>query len=160
MANDAPSSQPLSSLEDWSRQHITAIFEAPTNELTLQALDSAFSRALKATVNGEPCDFEGFGKMIAAMAQETAPGGPRVDWIFTEETLDDAGHRSGVVKGEYFIRGIFAKVPGAEGLVEIEARKRVNGRIESQSSDAGVDSRRIVTLDATVNILPVAGKAP
>ncbi|KAJ7229755.1 hypothetical protein B0H12DRAFT_222306 [Mycena haematopus] len=155
MANDAPSTISLSSLADWSKQHITAIFEAPTNELTVRALDSAFSRSLKATVNGEPVDFDGFAKMIASMAQETSPGGPRVDWIFADETPDDAGHRTGVVKAEYYIRGIFAAVPGSDALVEIEARKQVLGRIESQSSEAGVDSRHIVTLDATVSILPV-----
>ncbi|KAF8211715.1 hypothetical protein K438DRAFT_1710154 [Mycena galopus ATCC 62051] len=156
MANDGTSTQiSLSSLADWSKQHISDVFQAPSNELTLRALDSAFSRSLKATVNGEPLDFEGFARMIGSMAQESSPGGPRVDWIFADETPDDAGHRAGVVKGEYYIRGIFAKVPGSEALMEIEARKQVLGRIESQSSEAGVDSRRIVTLDATVSVLPV-----
>ncbi|KAJ7463510.1 hypothetical protein B0H11DRAFT_1642410, partial [Mycena galericulata] len=136
----------LSSLADWSKQHICSVFEAPSNELVLQALDSTFSRALKATVNGAPVDFDGFAQLIASMSEHASPSGPKVDWVFAEETEQDAGHRNGVVKGEYFIRGIFGKIPGVEGLVEIEARKQVVGRIESQSSDAGVDSRIIVTL--------------
>ncbi|KAJ7503984.1 hypothetical protein B0H11DRAFT_2352952 [Mycena galericulata] len=62
---------------------------------------------------------------------------------------------NGMVKGEYYIRGIFGKIPGSEALVEIETRKQVVGRIESQSSEAGVDSRLIVKLDAIVSVLPV-----
>ncbi|KAK6978220.1 hypothetical protein R3P38DRAFT_2580273 [Favolaschia claudopus] len=147
---------PLSSLVDWSRQHITAVFQAPSNELTLLALDSAFSRSLQATVNGEPVDFEGFAKMIGAMAEETAATGPHVDWVFAEATESDDSGRNGVVKGEYYIRGICGRIPGSDGrLLEIECRKAVVGRIESQSSDLGIDSRRIVTLDATVSITPV-----
>ncbi|KAJ7784933.1 hypothetical protein DFH07DRAFT_872876 [Mycena maculata] len=157
MASDAPSTQTsLSSLADWSKQHIRDVFEAPSNELTLRALDSAFSRSLEATVNGAPVDFDGFAKMIAAMSEHpTSPDGPKVDWIFADETPDDAGHRNGVVKGEYFIRGIFGIIPGSDAPVEIEARKEVVGRIESQSEEAGVDSRIIVKLDAIVSILPV-----
>ncbi|KAJ6498270.1 hypothetical protein DFH09DRAFT_1204297 [Mycena vulgaris] len=155
MPNDAPSTQTsLSSLADWSMQHIRDVFEAPSNDLTLRALDSAFSRSLKATVNGAPVDFDGFSDLVAA-AQHTSPNGPKVDWIFADETPDDAGYRNGVVKGEYYIRGIFGKIPGSEAVVEIETRKQVVARIESQSSEAGVDSRLILKLDAIVSVLPV-----
>ncbi|KAK6981126.1 ribonuclease H-like domain-containing protein [Favolaschia claudopus] len=119
----------LSSLVDWSKEHITAVFQAPSNELTLLALDSAFSRSLQATVNGEPVDFEGFAKMIGAMAEETAATGPHVDWAFAEATENDDSGRNGVVKGEYYIRGICGRIPGSDGrLLEIECRKEVVGR--------------------------------
>ncbi|KAJ7631866.1 hypothetical protein DFH06DRAFT_917404, partial [Mycena polygramma] len=136
----------LSSLADWSKQHIHDVFESPTNELTLRALDSTFSRSLKATVNGAPVDFNGFSQLIASMSEHSAPGGPKIEWVFADETPDDAGHRNGVVKGEYFIRGIFGIIPGTDALVEIETRKQVVGRIESQSLEDGVDSRIIVQL--------------
>ncbi|KAJ7757660.1 hypothetical protein B0H16DRAFT_1537391 [Mycena metata] len=157
MANHASSSSspPLSSLADWTRRHICEVFESPTNELTLLALDSTFSRGLKATVNGDAVDFDGFSMLIASMAEHAAPTGPKVEWVFADETPDDAGHRNGVVKGEYFIRDIFGKIPGTDQLIEIETRKQVVGRIESQTSEAGIDSRRIVRLDATVSVEPV-----
>ncbi|KAJ7212533.1 hypothetical protein GGX14DRAFT_519418 [Mycena pura] len=155
MTNDATSTQTsLSSLADWTMQHIRDVFEAPSSDLTVRALDSTFSRSLKATVNGTPVGFDGFSDLVASM-QHTSPNGPKVDWIFADETPDDAGHRSGVVKGEYYIRGVFGKVPGSEAVVEFETHKQVVGRIELQSPEAGVDSRRIVKLDAIVSVLPV-----
>ncbi|KAJ7157280.1 hypothetical protein C8R46DRAFT_423011 [Mycena filopes] len=156
-APSEPSSQaPLSSLAEWTKEHITATFTSPTNELTLLALDHAFSRALKATVNGDAVDFNGFSQMIAAMSEHAAPTGPKVDWVFAEETPDEgAGNRSGVVKAEYFIRDVFGIIPGTDQLVQIETRKQVTGRIESQTSEEGVDSRRIVSLEARVHLEPV-----
>ncbi|KAJ7628806.1 hypothetical protein FB45DRAFT_1028872 [Roridomyces roridus] len=153
----SPTGTPLCSLASWSREHITAVFESPTNQLVLHALGNAFSRSLKATVNGASVDFDGFARLIADMSDsECEWGRPSVDWIFTEEMPDDADHRkNGLVKGEYFIRGIFTRIPGSNELAEIEARKEVVGRIESQSDEDGLDSRIIVRLDATVALLPV-----
>src|ERR1700761_6630657 len=93
MTNDATSTQTsLSSLADWSMQHIRDVFEAPSSDLTVRALDSTFSRSLKATVNGRSVGFDGFSDLVASM-QHTSPNGPKVDWIFADETPDDPGHR-------------------------------------------------------------------
>ncbi|KAJ6559747.1 hypothetical protein B0H19DRAFT_1375768 [Mycena capillaripes] len=156
MAHDAPSTETsFSSLADWSRRHITDVFDASTTDLTVQALDRAFSRSLKATVNGEPVDFDGFSNLIASI-QLTAPAVPKSNGSLRKKhRTTQAIGCNGVVKGEYYIRGTFGKMPGTETVVEIETCKKVVGRIESQSSEAGVDSRRIVKLDAIVSVEPV-----
>ncbi|CAK5276003.1 unnamed protein product [Mycena citricolor] len=160
----------LPSLTSWSKSRISATFTAPSPAATLAALDATFARTLRAQVNGDAVDFDGFTAMIAGMAERCAEGGARVDWVWAAEGEDkgdesesgegEPGKRAGIVRGEYYIRGTFGVIPGTTELVELEVRKRVVARIDSLSKDPVIDSRRIVELDAIVNLLPVGPAAP
>ncbi|CAK5276194.1 unnamed protein product [Mycena citricolor] len=148
-------SKTLPSLCEWSRTHIGSTFTAPTHELTLAALDQTFSRSLKATVNGKPVDFHGFGHMIAAMSGRGSNGGPHVEWLSAHEEEEEDGCRSGIVRAEYIVRDIIGTMPGSKIPMELEVHKKVVARIESQSARSDLDSRRIVTLDALTKMIPV-----
>ncbi|CAK5275901.1 unnamed protein product [Mycena citricolor] len=145
----------LPSLAEWSRVHITSTFTAPTHELTLAALDQTFSRSLKATVNGKPVDFHGFGRMIAAMSGQGKNGGPHVEWVSAYEEDEQDGGRSGTVRAEYIVRDTIGTMPGSKVPMELEVHKKVIARIESQSTRRNLDSRRIVKLLASTKMIPV-----
>ncbi|KAF7316690.1 hypothetical protein HMN09_00402100 [Mycena chlorophos] len=138
----------LPTLEEWSIRHIRDVFEAPTDADALRAISNTFSAfQLQGSANGSPIDFASVKRMVLALRQQAQePAGLSVEWISATGFPDDASNRSGVLVGEYVVRGIWRNMGGGR-LVQFERRKKVHVRIESQSSQMNVDSRRIVKLD-------------
>ncbi|KAJ7928832.1 hypothetical protein B0H13DRAFT_966066 [Mycena leptocephala] len=152
--NTQASLTPLSSLAEWSIQRIRDVFETPSDELSRRAIDGTFSRTLKASLNGTALDFDGLCGLVSAM-RHSAPNGLKVEWSQADDSPDDLGNRNGLLVGEYCIRGIWRSSPDSEQLSEFERHKKVIVRIESQSPQAGVDSRLIVKLDIVASDIPV-----
>ncbi|KAF7374704.1 hypothetical protein MSAN_00355500 [Mycena sanguinolenta] len=147
---------PLSSLAEWSIQHIHDVFEASSDELSLRAIEDTFARTLTASLNGTPLDFDGICALVRAMRHSAAPSGLSVKWSRADSTPDDPGNRNGLLVGEYRIRGIWRSVtPSSDSMTEFERHKKVVVRIQSQSHQAGVDSRRIVKLDIVASDVQV-----
>ncbi|KAJ6513021.1 hypothetical protein C8R45DRAFT_332259 [Mycena sanguinolenta] len=148
----------LSSLAEWSIKHIRDVFEAPDDELSLRAIEDTFARTISASLNKTPLDFDGLCALVRAMRHSAAPNGLSVEWRRADSTPDDPGNRNGLLVGEYRIRGIWRSVtPGSESISEFERHKKVVVRIQSQSHQAGVDSRRIVKLDIVASDIQVDG---
>ncbi|KAJ7761974.1 hypothetical protein DFH07DRAFT_415119 [Mycena maculata] len=147
--------RPLSSLAEWSIEHTRAVFEAPNAALGRRALDATFAPTLTAHLNGAALDFAALGHLVASM-RASSPGGLSVEWMRADATPDDPANRGGSLVGEYIIRGIWKRVPGADTLCEFERHKKVLVRIESQSSDPAVDSRIVVQLDIVASDVGVS----
>ncbi|KAF7336784.1 hypothetical protein MVEN_02113800 [Mycena venus] len=154
-----PKTSQLSSLAEWSMQHIRDVFEASSDELSLRAIGGTFSRTIKATLNGTPLDFDGLCGLVSAM-RRSATSGLDVEWSRADDAPDDPGNRNGLLVGEYRIRGIWKSNPGSGQLSEYERHKKVVVRIESQSPQAGVDSRLIVKLDIVASDIPKVNATP
>ncbi|KAJ7261776.1 hypothetical protein B0H12DRAFT_1069387 [Mycena haematopus] len=153
-----PQAEPiqLSSLADWSRQHIRDVFEAPSDELSLRAIGKTFTHTLTASLNGTPLDFDGLCVLVRAMRRSAASSGLSVEWSRADSAPDDSENRNGLLVGEYRIRGIWRSVtPGSDSVSEFERHKKVVVSIQSQSCQAGVDSRRIVKLDIVASDIQV-----
>jgi hypothetical protein len=90
--NPQAKSKQLSSLTEWSMQHIRDVFEAPSDELSLRAIDSTFSRNLKADLNGAALDFDGLCGLVSAM-RKSARNGLDVQWAHADDAPDDLGNR-------------------------------------------------------------------
>ncbi|KAF8150109.1 hypothetical protein B0H34DRAFT_666593 [Crassisporium funariophilum] len=136
---------PLTSLTQWSQEHIRAVFESPSNEDSMQAVDETFAKTVNATLNGKPMGAAEIRQLVLSMRKES-PGGLKVQWQQTVEVPQDAHNRNGSFGGVYIIRGIQRILPGYSRPVEFERHKTVTVRIESQSTDPTVDSRKIVNL--------------
>ncbi|KAJ7364262.1 hypothetical protein DFH08DRAFT_766044 [Mycena albidolilacea] len=152
--NPQAKSKQLSSLTEWSMQHIRDVFEAPSDELSLRAIHSTFSRNLKANLNGAALDFDGLCGLVNAM-RKSARNRLDVQWARADDAPDDLGNRNGVLVGEYRIRGIWRSNPGSEQLFEFERRKKVVVRIQSQSAQPELDSRLIMKLDIVASDVQV-----
>ncbi|KAJ7285173.1 hypothetical protein C8J57DRAFT_1290623 [Mycena rebaudengoi] len=141
---------PLSSLAEWSERNIRDVFQAPSDDLSRTAIAATFSDKLVGSLNGAPLNFEGISQLVMTM-RHNAPGGLQVEWKQASDMPDDSLNRDGSLLGAYVIRGIHKLIPGSNRLAEFERRKRVSVRIESQSFESGLDSRKIVNLnlDAT-----------
>ncbi|KAJ7707488.1 hypothetical protein B0H17DRAFT_972131 [Mycena rosella] len=153
---------PLSSLAAWSVQHIRNVFEAPSDELSRRAVAATFSPALAASLNGKALDFDGLCWLVSSM-RASAPGGLKVEWKHPNEAPDDVLNRNGSLVGEYIIRGIWKNVPDSDSddlrLCEFERHKKVDVRIESQSSEPGLDSRLIVRLGIVASDILVVDRS-
>ena len=82
----------LSSLTQWSQEHIRAIFESSSNEEFIQALEETFSRDLKATVNGKQVGRQEIKQSVLTMRAESS-GGLRVEWKQMVEVPQDTYNR-------------------------------------------------------------------
>ncbi|CAK5268442.1 unnamed protein product [Mycena citricolor] len=135
----------LSSLEAWSKAHISDIFEAATDDRSFRAIEATFAPDLIGTMNGSPISFADICRLVCEMRQ-SAPQGLSVQWVSARETLDEGSqNQNGCLEGKYIIQGILRPVDDHQWL-EFERQKLVSVRIESQSPSAEVDSRRIVRL--------------
>ncbi|KAF8711472.1 hypothetical protein AX14_013277 [Amanita brunnescens Koide BX004] len=150
----APAS-PLSSLKEWSQQHIRAIFEAGTDEDAVRAIRCTFADKVSASVNGTPLPREGIDALVLAMRNSC--GGPvntsgtnaslQVKWMYgVDVPRDPVTNRDGSFGGVYVIKGIKRMVPGLPNPVDFERHKTVTVKIDSMTSDPKVDSRRITNL--------------
>lgn len=82
----------LSSLSQWSQQHIRAVFEAPTEQDSLQAMQETFSPSIKANLNGKPLGFAEIRNMVLLM-RNSSPNGLKIRWLQAVEAPHDASNR-------------------------------------------------------------------
>ncbi|KAK7032284.1 hypothetical protein VNI00_013243 [Paramarasmius palmivorus] len=140
----------LCSLTEWSINHIRDVFEAPSDEEALRAIEQTFSLSVTATLNGSPLPREGIIKLVLSMRQGGRMGGGsglRVNWKHTVEVpADPVTNRDGSFGGVYVITGLRKILPDFNRPVTFSRHKSVNVKIESQSPDTHLDSRRIVSL--------------
>lgn len=61
----------LSSLTEWSAEHIRGVFEAQTDDDSLRAIADTFSDKLTATVNGRSLTREGISQLVLAMRKQS-----------------------------------------------------------------------------------------
>ncbi|KAF9446140.1 hypothetical protein P691DRAFT_709115 [Macrolepiota fuliginosa MF-IS2] len=138
------SSPSLTSLTAWSMQHMHNIFEAPSDEEALRAIDETFAKNIEASANGKPVRYNDIIGMVLALRKGSRL---KVSWQQARELpLDASTNRGGVFSGAYIIRGIQRILPGANHPVEFERHKTVEVLIEPQSKDISIDSRKIVKL--------------
>lgn len=131
----------LSSLTSWSQEHIAAIFEAPTEQGSLKALQETFSPSVKASINGKPLTYDDIERMVLEMRKE-APNGLKVHWLQTVEASYDQNNlvsflyrdhgivfmtfiQEGLLGGTYIIKGIYKMVEGLDEPVEHTRHKVV-----------------------------------
>jgi len=136
----------LSSLSEWSVQHIRDIFEARTDEQSLRSIDATFSDSVNASINGGMLSREGINQLVLAM-RKGSTGELKVHWQQAVEVpRDPSTNRDGSFGGVYIIRGLQKQLPGMIKPAEFERHKTVTVKIESQSPDMNLDSRKIVNL--------------
>ena len=82
----------LSSLTQWSQEHVRAIFESPSNEEFIQAVEETFSSDIKATINGKQVGRQEIKQSVLSMRAESS-GGLRVEWKHTVEVPQDTYNR-------------------------------------------------------------------
>jgi hypothetical protein len=82
----------LSSLTQWSQEHVRAIFESPSNEEFIQAVEETFLSDIKATVNGKQVGRQEIKESVLSMRAESS-GGLRVEWKDTVEVPQDTYNR-------------------------------------------------------------------
>ena len=82
----------LSSLTQWSQEHVRAIFESSSNEECIQAVEETFSNDIKATINGKQVDRREIKQSVLSMRAESS-GGLRVEWKHTVEVPQDTYNR-------------------------------------------------------------------
>jgi len=135
----------LSSLTEWSKDHIRDVFEAPTDDAALEAIALTFSDDVIASVNGASINRDGIKQLVLSM-RASAPKGLKVEWQHSVEATAGPTNQSGCFGGVYVIRGIKRAAPGSARLVDYERHKTVTVRIASQCPSQSHDSRRIVHL--------------
>ena len=132
----------FSSLTQWSQQHIRTIFEAPTEEESLQAMRETFSPSIKANLNGKPLGFTDIRSMVLLM-RNSSPNGLKIRWLQAVEAPYDASNRvchedfhkiqvfyshlfkGGFLGGSYIINGIFKIKTESEKPAEYYRHKTV-----------------------------------
>ena len=82
----------LSSLTQWSQEHVRAIFESSSNDEFIQAIEETFSSDLKAMVNGKRVGRQEIKQSVLSMRTESS-GGLRVEWKQTVEVPQDTYNR-------------------------------------------------------------------
>lgn len=79
----------LSTLTQWSVEHIRDIFEAHSDEQSLRSIANTFADTVVATINGRPLNFLGIQQLVLNM-RKSAPNGLKVQWKQTVEVPRDA----------------------------------------------------------------------
>lgn len=124
-------------------QHINDIFEAPSDEESLRAVDTTFSRHVEASVNGKPIQYRDIQRMVLALRTNS---NLTVSWQQAQESPDDATtnqvisyiyamlkasmlkaafYQSGKFNGSYIIKGIQRTLPDSNKWAEFERHKKV-----------------------------------
>jgi hypothetical protein len=83
----------LSSLTEWSQEHVRAIFESSSNEEFIQAVEETFSSDIKATINGKQVGRQDIKQSVLSMRAESSSGGLKVEWKHTVEVPQDTYNR-------------------------------------------------------------------
>lgn len=82
----------LSSLTEWSVEHIRDVFEALTDEESLDAIANTFSENITATLNGKPLPRQGIDTLVLSMRKQSC-GRLKVDWKQSVEVPLDESNR-------------------------------------------------------------------
>ena len=90
--NARENARELSSLTQWSQEHVRAIFESSSNDEFIQAIEETFSSDLKAMVNGKRVGRQEIKQSVLSMRTESS-GGLRVEWKQTVEVPQDTYNR-------------------------------------------------------------------
>ncbi|KAI0733604.1 hypothetical protein C8Q72DRAFT_771994 [Fomitopsis betulina] len=135
----------LPTFYSWSKEHIERVFEAKTSADCLQAINDTFSQNIELTLNGSPIPRTYLESAIMGMV-EASGFRLSVEWLNAVEVSRDGSLRSGALGGYYVIRNLRRQLPGSKIQMLYERHKSINASIDSESSDPGVDSRRIVKL--------------
>jgi hypothetical protein len=92
-AHPTDSAIKLSSLTQWSQEHVRAIFESLSNEDSIQAVEETFSSDITATINGKQVGRQEIKQSVLSMRAESSSGGLRVEWKHTVEAPQDTYNR-------------------------------------------------------------------
>ena len=88
----------LTSLCQWSQEHIKSIFEAQCDEESMRAVDETFSPFLKGKMNGNELNREDIKRLVQALRessrQKAGSAGLKVHWMYIHETpMTDSSNR-------------------------------------------------------------------
>lgn len=92
VAHPTENSKELSSLTQWSQEHVRAIFESSSDEESIQAIEETFSGDIKAMVNGKQVGRQEIKQLVLSMRAESS-GDLRVEWKQTVEDPQDTYNR-------------------------------------------------------------------
>jgi hypothetical protein len=87
----------LTSLTEWSQDHIRVVFESFRDEDSEKAIEQTFSKSINATVNDRQLGFAAIKQLVSSMRKE-APDGLKVQWQQTVEVPHDSKNRVRVGK--------------------------------------------------------------
>src|SRR5277367_1509448 len=83
-----PNATKLSSFREWSIDHITNIFETPSDDDCLRYIRETFADDVTATINGSPLPRQGIDTLVHAM-RTSSETGLSVEWGETTEVARD-----------------------------------------------------------------------
>ena len=98
------SSLQLTSLTQWSQEHIRDVFESSSDENSAKAVEQTFSKSINATINGRQLGYAAIKHLVLSMRKE-APNGLKVQWQQTVDVPCDSTNR---VRGEFLSKEVLA----------------------------------------------------
>lgn len=84
--------QTLTTLSQWSLQHIGSIFEAPSDDDALNAVEVTFAPNVKAAMNGVAIKLDSIKEQVLNL-RRTSKRGLRVTWKSLVEVPSDPSNR-------------------------------------------------------------------
>ena len=82
----------LTSLTQWSQEHIRDVFESISDEDSAKAVEHTFSKSINATVNDKQLGYADIKHLVPSMRKE-APNGLKVQWQQTVDVPCDSTNR-------------------------------------------------------------------
>jgi len=82
----------LTSLTQWSQEHIRDVFVSVSDEDSEKAVEQTFSKSINATVNGRQLGYAAIKSLVSSMRKE-APNGLKVQWQQTVDVPCDSTNR-------------------------------------------------------------------
>jgi hypothetical protein len=92
IATSTSTTSQLSSLSEWSAQHIKDVFESASDEESLRAIKATFADNIAATINGSPLPRAAIDHLVLAM-RKSSKTGLNVEWRQAVETPRDSFNR-------------------------------------------------------------------
>ncbi|KIK52684.1 hypothetical protein GYMLUDRAFT_88644 [Collybiopsis luxurians FD-317 M1] len=138
-------SQPLalSSIAEWTDERVAEIYLARSTAKAKQAIEDLFSPHVKASLNGRSITRAQIDQLLLGM-RSTEEGDLGFYWTdLVDVSGDPKTHRNGALGGVYIITGLQLPHPETGKLVPSFRRKCVAIKVESQSEDLSIDSRKI-----------------
>ena len=80
----------LSSLTQWSQEHIQRIFESKSDADAISAIDQTFATSLKGSINGKDLTYDGVGQLVRAVRNCSPTRSLKVEWHTAIETSADS----------------------------------------------------------------------
>ncbi|RXW20710.1 hypothetical protein EST38_g5149 [Candolleomyces aberdarensis] len=126
---DADAPRRLASLSRWSIERIGSIFEAPSDDDSLKAIEATFAPDVKATMNGTKIKLEHIKDQVLNLRRPSKRG-LKVIWKSLVEVPSDPSNREGWVGGSYVIEGVTKPSPEYPDGVEFVRSKVVTVKWE------------------------------